>query len=199
MIENSNKIDYFWFEANELKQHKQHKYTKFISKAKFMLVLVLMLLFTCAPPAPVTLVLPSLTKQELQHQIKQYNCIKEVLYYEARGEPQQGIHAVLSVVHNRALHQDSEGDYCKIIREPKQFSYRNAVPVFKQLKTGFSATEAQKATYVSDLAYRAATGGFKPSLPSSVLWYHSSKVNPSWNKQMKTYATIGHHKFLGAN
>ena len=188
-------LEQHWFEANELKQIKP----KLIgTKLKVLICSVTLMVFTCTTPAPVTPALPAIPAVTPQ-QLKQYQCVKEVLYYEARGESQQGIKAVLSVVHNRANADYSlnlQPDYCKVIHASKQFSYRNSTIALKPLKTAFSASEHQQATYISDLAYRAAMGGFKPSLPASVKHYCNVKINPSWSKKMKTYATIGHHKFF---
>jgi len=185
-------LEQYWFEANELKQIKP----KFLSTGlKTAICGIALLLFTCTAPSPVAVVVPTVTPQH----IRQYQCVKEVLYYEARGESQQGIKAVLSVVHNRANADYSlnlQPDYCKVIHASKQFSYRNSTIALEPLKTAFKPSEHRQATYISDLAYRAAMGGFKPSLPASVKHYCNVKINPSWSKKMKTYATIGHHKFL---
>lgn len=189
-------LEHFWFEANEVQQIKPTKYKKLL----VVLLLVLLTTFTvsCYAPAPtIAKTLDAKTLDAKTLDIKTYNCVKEALYYEARGEPEQGMKAVLSVIHNRTKHQDFPSSYCSVIKQPMQFSYRNNTSYHKQLKIAYTASEQQVSMVASDLAYRAATGAFKPSMIPSVLYYHSTEIKPKWSKNMKTYATIGHHKFLG--
>lgn len=155
---------------------------------------------------------PVLSPKEQQHIIKETQCLHEALWFEAASEPLEGKVAVLEVIHNRTLHKDYPDNYCSVIQQSRQFSYRNHLKngQFMLIKTPVNALERKVATDVSTLAFNAAMGRLKPSLPPSVLWYHvvSMKVYPRWTKPNKfcrkcklksknptRYATIGSHLF----
>ena len=165
---------------------------------------------------------PVLTPKEQQHIIKETQCLHEALWFEAASEPLEGKVAVLEVIHNRTLHKNYPDSYCGVIHQSRQFSYRDHLKKgqFMLIKTPVNAIERKVATDVSTLAFNAATGRLKPSLPPSVLWYHvsSMKKKPQWaignkfcvrsqprwdcsvdcklnQKNPRLYATIGSHLF----
>ena len=155
---------------------------------------------------------PSITPKEQQHIIRETQCIRESLWFEARSEGIDGLKAVLSVIHNRKLHRKYPDSYCGVIQQSRQFSYRNHLKKGQSMaiKRPVNALEHSVATDVSTLAFKAATGVFKPSLPPSVVMYHAAsiKVAPKWanqkefcekcklnQKNPKLYAKIGSHHF----
>lgn len=136
----------------------------------------------------------------------------EALWFEARSEGKDGMRAVLEVIHNRTLHKNYPDSYCGVVQQSRQFSYRNHLKKGQTMliKTPLNALERKVATDVSTLAFNAATGRLKASLPPSVLWYHSAsmKVYPRWairnkfcrncssnQKNPRLYVTIGSHLF----
>lgn len=136
----------------------------------------------------------------------------EALWFESASEPLKGKVAVLEVIHNRTLHKKYPDSYCGVVQQSRQFSYRNHLKKGQTMliKTPSNAIERRVATDVSTLAFNAATGRLKPSLPPSVLFYHSAsmKTKPSWVNQNKfcakcklnqknprLYVTIGSHHF----
>lgn len=155
---------------------------------------------------------PVLTPKEQQHIIKETQCLKEAMWFESRSEGKDGMRAVLSVIHNRTLHKDYPSSYCGVIHQRFQFSYRNHLKKgqFMLIKTPLNASERKVATDVSTLAFNAVSGRLKPSLPPSVLWYHSASMKsyPRWSnrksfcakcklnqKNPRLYAKIGSHLF----
>ena len=127
---------------------------------------------------------PVLSPKEQQHIIKETRCLHEALWFESASEPLKGKVAVLEVIHNRTLHKNYPDSYCGVVQQSRQFSYRNHLKKGQTMliKTPVNALERKVATDVSTLAFNAATGRLKPSLPPSVLWYHSTsmKVYPRW-------------------
>ena len=127
---------------------------------------------------------PVLSPKEQQHIIKETQCISEVLWFESRSEGKDGIRAVLSVIHNRKISKKYPDSYCSVVQQRFQFSYRNHLKKgqFMLIKTPLNALERKVATDVSTLAFNAATGRLKPSLPPFVIYYHSAsmKVYPKW-------------------
>ena len=132
---------------------------------------------------------PVLSPKEQQHIIKETQCLHEALWFESASEPLKGKVAVLEVIHNRTLHKNYPDSYCGVVQQSRQFSYRNHLKKGQTMliKTPLNAIERKVATDVSTLAFNAATGRLKPSLPPSVLFYHtaSMKAYPRWAIQNK--------------
>jgi len=137
--------------------------------------------------------------------------LSEALWFEAASEPLEGKVAVLDVIHNRKIHKNYPDSYCGVIHQKYQFSYRNHLRKGQtMIKTPSNALERKVAMEVSTLAFAAATGRLKPSLPPSVIFYHAAsiKVQPKWttgnkfcakckmkSKNPRLYAKIGNHHF----
>lgn len=132
-------------------------------------------------------------------QQEEKKCIAEALWYEARGEGLEGMKHVLSVIHNRKESKQYPGTYCKVIKQYKQFSYRNNFPKEKVLdiaRKPVGASEEQAKGLVLELAENASKGLFKPLLKPSVLHYHTSDVKPYWKAAFRTEVQHGKHVFL---
>lgn len=124
-----------------------------------------------------------------QQEIK---CLKEALWHEARGEGEEGLKAVLTVIVNRKNHPDYPGTFCRVIRQPRQFSYLTEV---KRLEPAPAKEEKKILAKIEQLAYDAVLGNFSRTLPAAVLWYHNSKVKPGWSRAKIQVKSIGQHKF----
>lgn len=132
-------------------------------------------------------------------QQEEKKCIAEALWYEARGEGLQGIKYVLSVIHNRKESKHYPGTYCNVIKQYKQFSYRNDFPKEKVLdiaKKPVGASEEKVKGWVLELAENASKGLFKPLLKPSVMHYHTNDVSPYWKHAFRTEVQHGKHVFL---
>lgn len=106
------------------------------------------------------------------------DCLAANVYHEARGEPKLGQLAVAKVTLNRA----KDGDYCKTVFEPYQFSWTIKNKNLKyDLNSYKIALQAEEATHVlSDF---------------SATHFHTTKVNPVWAKSLKRLRKIGNHIF----
>ncbi len=112
-------------------------------------------------------------------------CLALNIYHEARGEPVLGQIAVAQVTVNRALDPRFRGSLCKVVYSPKQFSWTN-----KSVKV----TDAKAYSQAVYIAHGVVSGtiwleGF------TATHYHTTKVNPSWNRKLKKVITIGTHVF----
>lgn len=129
---------------------------------------------------------PALTAEDL----KQQQCIQEVLYYEARGEGTVGILAVLSVVQNRLRSKRWGTSWCSVVHAPWQFSYRN------EGTFGEPFQEIPKIPeFIKELSEEAVKGKFRSILEPSVLYYHSTVVKPHWSAKFKQVTVINKHIF----
>lgn len=148
-------------------------------------------------------------------------CLEKTLHSEAIGEPVEGIIAVLHVIQNRLKHKDYPSTLCKVVLQPKQFSWfnslnrqhNNQIPL-EQIKTPFKGSLTAKEGAVQGISYQAAVGrlgaseiayrilGRKlaPELQKvldskDVLFYHSVSVKPAWTKKMQRVSQVGQHVF----
>lgn len=124
-------------------------------------------------------------------------CIKEALWFEARGESELGRRAVLNVIRNRMQSRTFPSSHCGVIEQPRQFSYRLGLKPGqrKQIKL-VSALDHETYAQVSTLADEALLGAFQPVLEPSVLWYTHIKVKNKWTRKMKVVKIEGNHHFL---
>ena len=128
---------------------------------------------------------------------KELLCLKSVLWHEARGEPEEGIRAVMSVIYNRKKAKGYPNTFCGVILQDKQFSAFNSDKSLatKPLKP---IRELDKEAYrkVSSVAQEAIQGAFKPVLDEDVLHYAKTSVRNHWTKRMKVVKIVSSHQFL---
>jgi N-acetylmuramoyl-L-alanine amidase len=120
-------------------------------------------------------------------------CLVQALWYEARGEGQEGIRNVAKVIQNRVNSKGFPGDYCGVIHQRGQFTYKDHSR--KPLKTPRSSQEQEVLTLVYLIAEQGLTGRLRASVGSDVLWYHALKSKPSWGKKFKRVKVHGNHVF----
>lgn len=160
-------------------------------------------------------------QQGLVGSYESHRCLEKTLHSEAIGEPVEGIIAVLHVVQNRLKHKDYPETYCKVVLQPKQFSwfnklnskYNNQIPL-ELIKAPLEGSLTEKEELVKGISYQAAverlgaseiaytspriklTTELKKVLDSKdVLYYHSVSVKPTWSKRMQEVAQVGQHVF----
>ncbi len=128
---------------------------------------------------------------------KERQCLVQALWHEARGEDELGIRAVATVILNRsekALDKSTKAArICSVVSAPWQFSYWWQVKVHTPK---VKPQEVQKLVLMHKIADEVQRRTFVPVLDKDVLFYHTTKVNPIWNRKMQTVAVIGKHKFL---
>lgn len=100
---------------------------------------------------------------------------------------------VASVVVNRVKSKHYPSTICDVVKQPMQFSYRNAYPEDKKLKVqASSAIEEKSLAKIKQVVHSTLQKQgksykvVKPSnLPSDALWYATKKVNNHWTKRKK--------------
>ena len=148
-------------------------------------------------------------------------CLEKTLHTEAIGEPLEGIIAVLHVVQNRLKHKNYPDSLCKVVLQPKQFSWfnrlnkqhNNQIPL-EYIKTPFKGSLTAKERVVQGISYQAAVERkeaseiarkvlgkrLAPELQKvldskDVLFYHSISVKPTWSRKMQRVSQVGNHIF----
>jgi len=124
---------------------------------------------------------------------KQWACLSEAIYFEARGEPVEGQFAVAEVILNRVDSPKFPNSICKVVRQGAgrkhacQFSY-NCDGKLEYIANGSAYDQAKRVARVSmDRKTRPLTKG--------ATFYHATFVSPSWARSFQHVATIGVHKF----
>lgn len=107
-------------------------------------------------------------------------CLMVALFLEARGEPLNGIKAVMQVIENRA--RKNNETICETIKKPKQFSFMNTGKV------------KMKVDYTKYLLYNSVQS-LDSVVSEDTMYYHTKDIRRSWDKKLVKEAVIGHHIF----
>lgn len=124
---------------------------------------------------------------------KQFECLSEALYFEARGEGAKGVFAVAEVILNRVDSPRFPDTICKVVNQGTgrmhacQFSYTcDGIPEVVGERRTMDRMEKIAGLFI-DGAPRELTDG--------ALFYHTKAVNPYWASAFDRVATIGEHHF----
>jgi len=130
---------------------------------------------------------------------RQVECLAQNIYYEARGENQDGHVAVALVTMNRSLSKLYPNNVCNVVREKLgktcQFTWW-CDPELRSKATLYNYTQQEKAVYeeIRNLALHVYVNRDKiEDFTGGAIFYHANYVNPRW-KYKKT-AQIGKHIF----
>lgn len=111
---------------------------------------------------------------------KEFKCLTDNIYYEARGESFLGQQMVAKVVLNRTKHPDYPDSICGVVYQPFQFSWT----LHKQPKPNPAAYNIAKEAAMQAQHH-----------PTQALFYHNLKVKPTWSKTKTKLAKEGNHVF----
>lgn len=132
----------------------------------------------------------------LQARAQELSCLASNVYFEARGEPEAGQYAVAQVTMNRKAAASYPSSVCEVVHQKKWDSIRKRfVAAFSWTELGElpapSGEEWARAQKVAEEVY----DGERPEKLNGALYYHASRVRPSWAKEKKLVARIGRHEF----
>jgi spore germination cell wall hydrolase CwlJ-like protein len=127
---------------------------------------------------------------------RELTCLAMNVYYEARGEPLAGMHAVAEVTMNRVVSRRYPDTVCEVVYEKRWDALR------KRYVGAFSWTEFDVVPHPQgekwQLAWEAARnvyhGRHAPTLKGA-LHYHATYIRPSWSRGKRPVARIGAHVF----
>jgi len=129
---------------------------------------------------------------------REWRCLSEALYFEARGESLRGQFAVAEVILNRRDSRAFPNTVCGVVNQGTggakyacQFSYNC---------DGKPEVITERAAYerVAKVA-RIMLDGEARVLTKGATYYHTVSVNPSWARKFTQTARIGVHKFYRNN
>jgi spore germination cell wall hydrolase CwlJ-like protein len=125
---------------------------------------------------------------------RELDCLATAIYFEARGEGEQGQMAVAQVILNRAASGEFPGTICGVVyqgesrRNACQFSFAcdGIADKVKDRKAWAQAMEIAKKTTSGEL-YLAEVG--------DATHYHATYVYPHWAPKMSKITKVGLHVF----
>ena len=124
---------------------------------------------------------------------KEWSCLTEALYFEARGEKIRGIFAVAEVILNRVDDPRYPSTVCGVVNQGTGERYRCQ---FTYTCDGRPETIADNRAYkrVGKIAQIMIQGADR-RLTKGATHYHTKSVDPKWARVFPRTTTIGYHHF----
>ncbi|PJJ86085.1 cell wall hydrolase [Brevirhabdus pacifica] len=144
-------------------------------------------------PRPVTYSRKFLSKLPKATGGADLRCLAEALYFEARGESVKGQFAVAEVILNRVDHPLYPDSVCGVVN---QGTGRKWQCQFTYTCDGLAEVIRERRAY--DRGAKIAKlmiDGSERRLTKGATHYHTTAVNPKWNKAFPKTAKIGSHIF----
>ncbi len=120
----------------------------------------------------------------------QWECLKQAIYFEARGESLEGQIAVAEVILNRVDSPLYPRTVCGVVKQRGgggcQFSY---------VCNGATKMREKHAADLAGRIARAMLDGAPRVLTDGATHFHTRGVKPSWSKRFARTAAIGAHLF----
>jgi spore germination cell wall hydrolase CwlJ-like protein len=111
-------------------------------------------------------------------------CLSQVMFGEARGEPDIGKVAVAYTVINRKADPKYPKSICEIMKQPFQYQFINDYGIPSQTQVA----------YLMPLA-EAILNGRVDDPTKGAKWFHTRKTKPFWAKQKDIKIALGNHIF----
>ena len=124
---------------------------------------------------------------------KEWSCLTEALYFEARGETVKGIFGVAEVILNRVDDPRYPSSVCGVINQGTGERYRCQFTY-----TCDGRPEVMNEKRARDLVGKVARimlDGAPRRLTDGATHYHTKSVKPRWSRIFPRTATIGYHHF----
>lgn len=135
----------------------------------------------------------ALSRVKVKARSKNWYCLTEALYFEARGESLRGQIAVAEVILNRVDSKRYPNTVCGVVQ---QGQHRRNACQFSYNCDGLSNRIGNRKVFnkLGQLAY-VMLNGAKRKLTGNALFYHNTTVRPRWSRKFIQTARIGRHIF----
>lgn len=124
---------------------------------------------------------------------REWYCLKEALYFEARGESVRGIFGVAEVILNRVDDPRYPASVCGVVNQGTGAKFRCQFTY-----TCDGRPEHMSDARATDLVGKVARlmlDGAPRTLTKGATHYHTKSVKPKWSKVFPRTTTIGFHHF----
>jgi len=125
---------------------------------------------------------------------REMHCLAEAIYFEARGEPEEGQAAVAQVVLNRVSSGLYPSTICGVVFQNRSH-YHGCQFSFACEGRSLRITEADAWTTATRVAEEVTAGKTYVADVGAATHYHADYVRPHWSRQLKRLDVIGHHIF----
>ncbi|NSX54703.1 cell wall hydrolase [Sulfitobacter sp. 1151] len=125
---------------------------------------------------------------------KEWRCLAEALYFEARGESVKGQFAVAEVILNRVSNRKYPASVCGVIN---QGTGRKHACQFSYTCDGKNEVIGEPRAFerVGKIAMMMLNGTAPKNLTQGATHYHTKAVRPHWSNVYPRTTTIGFHHF----
>lgn len=135
------------------------------------------------------------SKREFNITKREIKCIEKNLWHESRGETIYGMMAVAKTTLNRARMEGWPPDVCKVVYQPKQFSWTSKSKKNQQIKLK-NSIDRQSYSLVQLATQLSITAEMMQiDFMNGATYYHTTSVNPAWGRKMEVVGIIGDHIF----
>lgn len=110
--------------------------------------------------------------------IESVGCLTEALYYEARGESEEGYIAVANVIMNRVHSHRYPNTVCEVVHQRKQFSYYSDGRPEDFMTNGTKDEVA--LDIIVHVAIKAIHNELHDTVDGRLFYYAHKKVIPKW-------------------
>lgn len=127
---------------------------------------------------------------------KEQQCLEEVIFFEIRQGDTKAMHNVADVVLNRTKEKNFPDTVCKVIEQPKQFSYRNGLKPpknWQQTVFKLGGEDAIALLKIKEIAKEKIQHG---SSNEKILWYTTHNTRRTWMKNLSLVHKDSWHKFF---
>lgn len=123
-------------------------------------------------------------------------CLARNVYFEARGEPIAGQHAVAEVTLNRVASQKFPSTVCEVVHEKRWDRRRKRyVGAFSWTELGITSRPEGVAWQRAVMAARTIYDNEQAATVQGALFYHADRIEPRWARTKQQVAKIGRHIF----
>lgn len=122
---------------------------------------------------------------------QELDCLARAIYWEARGEGEEGMAAVGHVIMNRKAAAQFPNSICRVIYQNGQFSWTSD----RRLRNR-PLPQNRLALQALRVAYSIYHGS--PDITNGALYFHARRVRPSWRQSFEEVAEnfgAGNHIF----
>lgn len=119
----------------------------------------------------------------------EWECLREAVYFEARGETLPGQFAVAEVILNRVDSPDFPATVCGVVN-----ARGSGACAFSYVCSGYEHMGDPVARDRAGRIARAMLDGAPRTLTTGATYFHANYVRPNWGRRVQT-AAIGAHIF----
>jgi spore germination cell wall hydrolase CwlJ-like protein len=125
---------------------------------------------------------------------RERRCLAEAIYFEARGESEEGQAAVAQVVLNRVSSGLYPSTICGVVYQNREH-YHGCQFSFACEGRSLRVTESDAWSTAERIASEVTTGKTYLADIGDATHYHADYVRPYWSYRLKKMDVIGHHIF----